>query len=336
MTLVLAQGSRSAERCVHVGLVNNMPDSALAGTERQFLNLLHSAQLVVPIQLSFFSLPGIPRSSAGRSHLAANFYRSASTLPDAHLDALIVTGTEPRLANLKDEPYWDAMAVLFDWAERDGLAVALSCLAAHAAVLHFDGIERQRLQHKRFGMFEHVKVEWNPLTERLGPTISVAHSRGNDIPGLALARCGYQILTQSPDAGIDLFIRQKRSMWLFFQGHPEYDPGALGREYFRDVRRFLLHERDNYPALPRNYFGQAETQLLAGFADRALTDRSEAAIEEFPSAVIPRAPSQGWQSPAASVFRTWLGQIADAKFGGANSRSQQYGGGPAFAAAQSG
>jgi homoserine O-succinyltransferase len=312
-----------------------MPDLALAGTERQFLNLLRTQPPVVPVRVSLFCLPGIRRSDAGRAHLEKNLYRTAASIPDAHLDALIVTGTEPRLPNLKDEPYWDAMTELFGWADRDGPPVALSCLAAHAAVLHFDGIERQRLAHKRCGMFDHVKVEWHALTERLGPNIRVAHSRYNDISAQDVARCGYHILTQSPEAGIDLFIRQKRNTWLFFQGHPEYDAGALGREYHRDVRRFLMRERDSYPTLPSNYFGEAETELLVRFEARALADRSESVMEDFPSAVIPRAAVEAWKSPAAGVIRSWLQQIADAQFGRADWAASRYDVGTALAIAHS-
>jgi homoserine O-succinyltransferase len=333
MTLVLAQGSGSTERCVRVGLVNNMPDSALAGTERQFCNVLRTDGSTIPVYVCLFYLPGIPRTDAGRAHLANNLYRSTANLPEAHLDALIVTGTEPRRPNLKDEPYWDAMAELFDWAEREGPPLTLSCLAAHAAVLHFDGIERQRLPQKLFGVFDHVKVEWSTLSEGLGPVLRVAHSRCNEISGQALARCGYQILTQAPDAGVDLFIRQKRNTWLLFQGHPEYDPGALGREFHRDVRRFLLRERDSYPALPENYFGHRETELLARFEARALAGRAETLIEEFPSDVIPRAPAEGWPSPAASVFRLWLQQIVNEKFGNADLTALRLSDRPALATA---
>jgi homoserine O-succinyltransferase len=320
MTLVLAH----TERCVRIGLVNNMPDSALAGTERQFLNLLGNAAPDVPVQMSFFSLPGIPRLKPGRAHLESNFYRSSWDLHEAQLDALIVTGTEPRLPDLRDEPYWGDMTDMFDWLEREGPPVAFSCLAAHAAVLHFDFIERRRLPEKRFGMFSHVKVDWNELTDRLGPTVRVAHSRWNEIPVEALERRGYRILTQSPEAGADFFIKSRRNTWLFFQGHPEYDPGALGREYQRDVKRFLARERETYPALPKNYFANSETELLTAFRTRAIADRVETAMEEFPVATCQRSAADGWQSPASSVFRTWLQQIADAKYGVSTSTPAQY------------
>ena len=43
-------------------------------------------------------------------------YRDIAELWDTPLDGLIVTGTEPRAADLKDEPYWEALSALVDWA----------------------------------------------------------------------------------------------------------------------------------------------------------------------------------------------------------------------------
>jgi homoserine O-succinyltransferase len=298
-----------------VGLVNNMPDAALAGTERQFAQLFACAAPGLDVRLSFFSLDGIARSSVGHEHLKQNAYRSVGDFADARLDALVVTGTEPKRPVLEEEPYWPGLTRLFDWLDQDGPPVMLSCLAAHAAVQHFDGIRRRRLPEKCFGMFAHIKVARGELTKGLAPEVYVAHSRWNEVAGADLARCGYRILTFAPAAGVDLFVREKRNTWLFFQGHPEYDPGALGREFLRDVRRYLAHERDTYPAVPKNYFGAAESQLLAEFEKRATAAPDERLMESFPAAVCPRDLDKDWQSPAAAVIGAWLRQIADAKSG---------------------
>ncbi len=66
------------------------------------------------------------------------------------------------------------------------------------------------------------------------------------MPAEALGECGYQILTESHDAGVELFVKERRNRLLFFQGHPEYDTQTLGREYVRDVRRYLHGERETY------------------------------------------------------------------------------------------
>ena len=69
-----------------------------------------------------------------------------------------MTGTEPRQPDLRNEPYWPALTEVLEWAERNTASTVLSCLAAHAGVLHSDGIPRHRLSDKQFGVFEYQKV----------------------------------------------------------------------------------------------------------------------------------------------------------------------------------
>ena len=94
----------STAKCVHIGLINNMPNGALQSTERQFLNLLSAAADGIDVRLSIYALPEVPRSEQGRRYINS-FYCSLEKLWDSHLDGLIVTGTEPVAANLRDEPY---------------------------------------------------------------------------------------------------------------------------------------------------------------------------------------------------------------------------------------
>ena len=105
MPLLVDRGSdpriaKAAAGCVEIGLVNNMPDTALEATERQFVTLLEAASVDVRVRLRFFSLPGVPRGECGQRHVA-RFYRGLRELPGSGLDALIVTGTEPRAASLR-------------------------------------------------------------------------------------------------------------------------------------------------------------------------------------------------------------------------------------------
>ena len=199
---------------IHIGLVNNMPDGALKATERQFLNLLRSsAPAGVSVALSMYALPEIPRSAAGRQYLS--HYSSLDELWTSRLDGLIITGAEPSAAHLPDEPYWPTLQRVLDWAERNTTSTILSCLAAHAAVQHIDGISRLRSGQKRFGVFEFVKASEHFLTGSLPALVSVPHSRWNDLPEKELVRCGYQILTRDPQSGsVDLFVKQRRSLFV--------------------------------------------------------------------------------------------------------------------------
>ena len=148
-----------------VGLVNNMPDAALKTTERQFRELIADAAGPQAVRVRVFSLPGLDRSDAARRHVAEN-HEDIEELWGAELDGLIVTGTEPRAERLADEPYWPALTRLIDWAAEHTISSAWSCLAAHAAVHHLDGLVRRPLAAKLSGVFECGGTVDHPLLGR--------------------------------------------------------------------------------------------------------------------------------------------------------------------------
>jgi homoserine O-succinyltransferase len=140
-----------------------------------------------------------------------------------------------------------------------------------------------------------------------GPARSlVPHSRWNDVPADALAGAGYDVLTRSPDVGADMFVKHDRSLMVFLQGHPEYDPTTLLREYRRDVGRFLRHEREGYPALPRYYLDGASERSLEAFRRRALSARNPELLEGFPAAAIVERFANSWHASGLRLYRNWL------------------------------
>src|SRR5438552_12541352 len=100
-----ASVQRATARPIVIGIVNNMPDAALEGVESQFSDLLQAASGSRSMLLRFSSLPEIPRGPAASRHVSSSYWH-ISDLMGSPLDALIVTGTEPRSASLRDEPYW--------------------------------------------------------------------------------------------------------------------------------------------------------------------------------------------------------------------------------------
>ncbi len=291
---------------VRIALINNMPDAALEDTEVQFFGLLDSAAGHIPLSLKLYSLPELPRSNAGQQHLK-NFYFGINDLLNNRFDGVIMTGTEPRQPDLREEPYWPVLANVLDWAERNTVSTVLSCLAAHAGVLHSDGIPRHRLPDKQFGVFHYQKVRCHPLTDGAGDVMQFPHSRWNEVRADVLASCGYQILTQSAEAGVDSFVKVKRdSLFVHFQGHPEYGTRTLLKEYRRDIKRFLRGERETYPIMPHGYFGAAAAQLLSDFRKNVEEDPREEHLAGFPEAAIVGAVVNGWHATAASLYRNWL------------------------------
>ncbi len=301
-----------ASNCVTIGLVNNMPDPALDATERQFIDLIRAAPSKTIVRLLLFSIPEVPRADTTRLGMAER-YRDVSELWNAQVDGLIVTGTEPRMKNLKDEPYWATLSQVVDWARDYTASTIWSCLAAHAAVLHVDGVERRPLADKLFGIFDCEPAASHPMTSDAKSGLRVPHSRYNDLPEQALVDCGYRILTRSAVAGVDMFARQDRSFHLFLQGHPEYEANTLLREYRRDVSRYLRRERDDYPGLPLNYFGDTALAIAAAFRERALIDRREHLIASFPFGDLDAGLESPWHPCAIGIYEKWLEYLSGLK-----------------------
>ncbi|MBV8453085.1 MAG: homoserine O-succinyltransferase [Deltaproteobacteria bacterium] len=304
-----------------IALVNSMPGAALRTAERQFCSLLSAAAGNIPIRLRLFYLPEFQSHNRDRC-LGDHGYEDIRELWTADIDGLIVTGTEPRAAALADEPYWPTLTKIVDWAENHTVSTIWSCLAAHAAVLHLDGIDRCPLGEKLSGVFECKKAEDHTLIPSAPSRWRVPHSRYNGLSERALASRGYRLLSKSADAGADTFVKEKKSLFIFFQGHPEYDPGALLREYRRDIRRFLVGERYTYPKMPRNYFDEEITTALAQFRERALQRRCVDSLSSFP-AVPEQQLDYAWHNFAAVIYTNWLLHLIDRRHQTIANRTQR-------------
>lgn len=298
--------------CLRIALVNNMPDAALENTESQFFDLLNAAAGDEPVQLQLFSLPKISRSERAQQHLDT-FYSSTTALLNQRFDGVIITGTEPRRPDLRDELYWHPLAELFDWAEENTFSAVLSCLAAHAGVLHSDGIGRKPLAKKRFGVFEHTKADHFIMSGTSG-SIRIPHSRWNEVTEEDLTAAGYAIVTKATRAGVDLFVKEKKkSLFVHFQGHPEYAAETLYKEYRRDVKRYLRGERETYPLVPEGYFDSTTVRLLEEFRFRAEAARHENMLKEFPEGDVVGSVQHSWLSCSRQIYKNWLGCITSRK-----------------------
>src|SRR5438876_1134359 len=249
LTFGVKGGFEAGKKCFNAlrlfkRMVNNMPDPALEDSEQQFFELLDFAAGDIPVSLRLYSLPGIPRGDRGQERLRS-LYHDVHDLLHRQFDACIITGTEPHHPNLREEPYWATLADVLDWAERSTISTVLSCLAAHASVLHSDGIERHKLSDKQFGVFEFRRVRDHGLMSGMADRVRIPHSHWNEVREDALTTCGYVVLTKSAEAGVDSFVKKKKeSLFVHFQGHPVYSARTLLKEYRRDIRRLLKMERE--------------------------------------------------------------------------------------------
>lgn len=295
-----------------IGLVNNMPDAALQGTEAQFTRLLQAASGHLPVALRIAYLPEVPRGSEGLGYITRSYWH-VEQLTGAPLDALIVTGLEPKAAKLIDEPYWPRLAELLRWARAHTVSSIWSCLAAHAAVQQMDGIARRRLDRKRFGVFEHRLREGHPLLAGVASPLYLPHSRWNELPVQELRSAGYLLLSWAPETGADIFLKQAESLLVFLQGHPEYEPSTLLKEYRRDVGRFLRGEQPHYPIQPQGYFSAAAVAQLDAFEQQARAQRSESTLASFPTLDADSFMGDRWGAAAEQFYRNWLTHVAAAR-----------------------
>ena len=287
-----------------------MPDSAFVGTEEQFRQDDRLCGRRLPLKL--YTITEIPRSEPVASVIQAR-YRGLDELWAQPPDALIVTGTEPRHDRLDHEPYWPQLAHLMEWAADSVPTTLLSCLAAHAFTLLFDGIERVRGDVKCSGVFEGVVTNHrHPLGGGFGNHALVPHSRLNDVPEAELVRAGYEIVIGSGPSSAGWSVatcRRGKGLFVLCQGHPEYGALSLLREYRRDVRRSLLEDEARpYPRLPEGYLTAEAAATLERFRQRVATadGEPEDLWDSFPYDAAAGSVVNTWAVTSATLYRNWM------------------------------
>ncbi|MFZ0569853.1 MAG: homoserine O-succinyltransferase [Rhodomicrobium sp.] len=288
-----------------IGLVNNMPDGALKATEEQFGDLLHEAAGPAGIHLRKFFLPSVPRRESGRHHLSQS-YSPLSELMDCRLDGLIVTGAVPSGARFEHEPFWPCFTQLADWANENKVPTFWSCLAAHAAVKHFHGIERYRMSRKLSGVFSCEKAAAHPLLAGAPSRWQAPHSRYNDLREADLAAVGYRILSRLESGSPDMFVNPGQNLSVFSQGHLEYDETTLFYEYRRDLGQYLRGHTAIPPSPPAGYFEPGTVEAiegLNGLEPGGAPAEYLGVVEDILSHAVITA---NWQPMAHRVFANWI------------------------------
>jgi homoserine O-succinyltransferase/O-acetyltransferase len=313
MTLV---DVRRDPRPVTVALVNNMPDSAFVDTENQFRGAALGSG-GAEIEFELYTIKEIPRSEKV-SAVIQERYCGLDELWTRPPDAMIVTGTEPTQVQLRFEPYWPYLARLLEWAADHVPTTLLSCLASHASILLFDGIDRVPRPVKCSGVFEGtVEDRFDPLAKGLPDVVRIPHSRVNDVPEAALVDAGYRIVvgTGRSGAGWSVAARERGDgLFVLCQGHPEYGTLSLLREYRRDVRRCLFGRGAvPYPRMPDGYISEEAVDELIEFERRAnATDMDPRQLwPTFPFDQVAATVENSWAPVSATLYANWL-QLARA------------------------
>ncbi len=297
-------------RELHVGFLNMMPDAALQATERQFFRLVGGCNRIAQFFVYPFSLDGLPRSQETLDYIG-NYYSSFEELKTKGIDALIITGANVVTPSLDQEPFWEPLMEVVDWA-RDNVASTLcSCLATHAVLKRFYGIERRPLPEKRWGVFDHrVAYEGHPLLRGINTRFNVPHSRFNDISREQLEAAGLNVLVEGDEGGVHMAVSQDQFRAIFFQGHPEYDINSLLKEYKREVFRYLDGELADPPPFPKHYLPEQARVAAERFLEKAESARRNGQpLPEFIDDEVAPLLDNTWGDTGRAIISNWLGLV---------------------------
>ena len=305
-----ARATRQDIRELHVGLLNLMPDAALEATERQFLRLIGSCNCIAQIYVHLFSVRGMERGPKARAHVDAH-YRDFEALCEEGLDAIVITGANPANPDITTEGFWPGLVEVMDWGRANVCSMVCSCLATHAALKVYHGIERIKLPQKRWGVYSHRLSEpGHPLLAHVNTRFDAPHSHVYEVTAAQVRASGGQVLVESGEAGVHLAVSEDGFRFVYFQGHPEYDFNSLLKEHKREATRFARRERDDLPPGPEHYYDEAARAVVEPFLRQATAARAAGATPpELPEERLTPLVCNTWGDTGKALFNNWLGLV---------------------------
>ncbi|MEE8343034.1 MAG: homoserine O-succinyltransferase [Gammaproteobacteria bacterium] len=297
-------------RELHFGLLNMMPDAALAATERQFFRLVGESNPIAQFYVHPFTLPELERGPQAQAHID-QYYEPFEKIQEEGLDALIVTGANVVGPELANQSFWNPLISVFDWALENVTSTLCSCLATHAVLQFHYGQKRIPQPDKTWGVFSHRAVDQHhPLVNDVNTQFDVPHSRWNAVTPEQFDAAGLHVLVASNEIGVHLATSADGLRLVLFQGHPEYDTVSLLKEYKREVSEYARGNRDDYPPLPKNYFRAREQALLQEYRAQVETALGQGnKVPEFPEDLVANRIDNTWHDTAEAVVGNWMGCV---------------------------
>jgi len=310
-TRVLAPNRAAQQdiRELHVGLLNMMPDAALAATERQFFRLIGESNPIAQFYVHPFTLPILERSKDTQAYIDT-YYESFDKVREEGLDALIITGANVVGHRLDNQPFWEPLKEVADWALENVTSTLCSCLATHAMLQFRYGQLRVPQDHKVWGVFPHRVINnRHPLVNDVNTRFDVPYSRWNAVTPEQFRDAGLHVLVES-DEGVHLATSADGLRVVFFQGHPEYDTVSLLKEYKREVLLWAGAQHREYPPFPENYLGRRAQALLHEYRLHLNEARkANAELPPFPEAELISNLDNTWHDTAEAVVGNWMGLV---------------------------
>lgn len=281
-------------REMHIGLLNMMPDKALEATERQFLRLIGESNQIAQFYVHPFTLPELERGEDAKAYIEAHYDRFED-LKEQGLDALIITGANVSQPDFTQEPFWEPLQEVMEWAWENVTSTICSCLATHAVMQFKYGKAREARGEKLWGVYKHrVTDRAHPLVKGMNTLFDAPHSRFNRITTEQFSKAGMKVLAASDNAGVHMAVSPDGFRLLCFQGHPEYDTISLHKEYKRELALFEAGALEDKPPYPQHYYNDDLIALMErGESDKGFDNLLE----------------NTWRDSARTVIGNWVGQV---------------------------
>jgi len=233
-------------RPLRVGIINLMPTTV--DTEIQLLRLLGNSPLQVDI--TFLNMGSHTSRNAPPGHLN-KFYTSAADIvrQKTRFDGLIITGAPVETLPFEEVDYWDELAQIIDYSDKNVFSVMHICWGAQAGLYRRYGIPKHQLDKKLFGVFPHaINEQFHSLFRGFDDEFLAPQSRHTTCDRDAIAADSrLTIQSETQEAGI-FIVTSREGREVYVTGHLEYDQFTLDREYKRDVSKGLPIE------VPKNYY----------------------------------------------------------------------------------
>ena len=179
-------------------------------------------------QLAQFSvhpvtLKELVRGPEGQAHVD-KYYKAFEQIKNDGLDALIITGANVTGSELSEQPFWEPLNEIVDWAYENVTSTLCSCLATHAVLQFRYQQKRKPLSEKKWGVYPHrVTDQKHPLVSGVNTRFDVPHSRFNEVYRDQFEAAKLKILVESEESGVHLAVSEDGFRIVCFQGHLDYD-----------------------------------------------------------------------------------------------------------------
>ncbi len=246
-------------RPLKIAILNLMP--LKQDTEVQLLRSLSNTPLQVDI--TFLTTETYVGTHTPTSHLD-QFYQTFEDIRNKKFDGLIITGAPVELMEFEEVTYWDELVRIMEWSKTNVTSTLHICWGAQAGLYYHYNIQKQILDKKMFGIFEHKVLKRKvPFVRGFDDVFFAPHSRYTTVSKEVILGCEkLQILAESEEAGVFMVMAEEGKQ-IFVMGHPEYDRVSLDKEYKRDIEKGLDI------ALPVNYYPQDQPESRPNLVWRA-------------------------------------------------------------------